>query len=138
MTLQLDTPKSARLSSATCLRTFTAPPPPHTHLSPCTVRCHPLLLSASPAHTTAAQLPAFACRAAVERYEWRVTVSVAAPDCFERPVVMVNGQVQPRLEVTQGNILEVGWEGLAALGGRGAGLLSCRSAGLLSGNGQGA
>lgn len=45
-----------------------------------------------------------------------MAVSVAAPDCFERPVVVVNGQVQPRLEVTQGNILEVGWEGLAALG----------------------
>lgn len=45
--------------------------------------------------------------AQVESWTWRITAEVAAPDCFERPVLLVNGEAQPKLEVTQGNILEV-------------------------------
>ncbi len=52
---------------------------------------------------------------------WRVTVGVAAPDCFERPVLLVNGQLHPTLEVTQGSILEVRIWGVRDP----AGLLGC-------------
>ena len=49
----------------------------------------------------------------VASYEWHVQLGVAAPDCFERVVIMVaNGtgpaQFMPTLEVTQGDMLEVG------------------------------
>lgn len=43
----------------------------------------------------------------VERHVWRVTLGVGAPDCFERPVLLVNGAFQLPLEVTQGSTLEV-------------------------------
>lgn len=42
----------------------------------------------------------------VRKYNWRVTLDVAAPDCFERPVILVNGQLSPTIEVEQGDILQ--------------------------------
>lgn len=49
----------------------------------------------------------------VKKVTWRATYQVAAPDCWERPVILVNGELSPKLEVTQGDILEVngtsGW-----------------------------
>ena len=44
----------------------------------------------------------------VAQYTWRVTLGSRAPDCFERPVLLVNDQFQLPLEVTQGDLLEVG------------------------------
>ncbi len=43
----------------------------------------------------------------VTKVTFRATYETAAPDCFERPVILVNGQLSPKLEVTQGDILEV-------------------------------
>jgi FtsP/CotA-like multicopper oxidase with cupredoxin domain len=43
----------------------------------------------------------------VKKVEWRVPLGVVAPDCFERPAILVNGQLGPTLEVTQGDFLEV-------------------------------
>jgi hypothetical protein len=40
-------------------------------------------------------------------YELRVTTAVAAPDCYQKNVVLVNGQFQPSLEVKQGDTLVV-------------------------------
>lgn len=36
-----------------------------------------------------------------------VTLSVAAPDCWERTVLLVNGELSPTLEVVQGEELQV-------------------------------
>lgn len=36
-----------------------------------------------------------------------VTVGVAAPDCWERTVLLVNGQLSPTLELVQGEELQV-------------------------------
>ena len=43
----------------------------------------------------------------VQRYVWRVTVSNRAPDCFDRPVLLVNDEFGPTLEVNQGDLLEI-------------------------------
>ncbi|KAL4433040.1 hypothetical protein ABPG77_006467 [Micractinium sp. CCAP 211/92] len=43
----------------------------------------------------------------VTKVTFRATYETAAPDCFERPVILVNGQLSPKLEVTQGDILEL-------------------------------
>jgi hypothetical protein len=43
----------------------------------------------------------------VKKVDWRVTLGVVAPDCFERPALLVSGQLGPTLEVTQGDFLEV-------------------------------
>ncbi|GAB4813291.1 hypothetical protein N2152v2_000337 [Parachlorella kessleri] len=43
----------------------------------------------------------------VAQYTWRVTLGSRAPDCFERPVLLVNDQFQLPLEVTQGDLLEI-------------------------------
>jgi hypothetical protein len=43
----------------------------------------------------------------VAKHTWRVTLGLRAPDCYERPVMLVNGQFQLALEVAQGDMLEV-------------------------------
>ncbi|KAK9792751.1 hypothetical protein WJX73_006180 [Symbiochloris irregularis] len=45
--------------------------------------------------------------AAVEHYDWNITLSQGAPDCFQRNIILVNNSFQPVLEVVQGNILEI-------------------------------
>lgn len=40
-------------------------------------------------------------------HTWHVTVGSQAPDCFQRDVLLVNGEFQPLLEVVQGEILKV-------------------------------
>jgi len=52
----------------------------------------------------------------VKRVTWKVTYDVAAPDCWERPVILVNGELSPTLEVEQGQILEVGGVGRRGMG----------------------
>lgn len=44
---------------------------------------------------------------AEDRYEWHVTLASRAPDCFERPVILVNGEFEPALHVTQGDVVEI-------------------------------
>ena len=48
-----------------------------------------------------------AAEAAVRKYDWHVALATGAPDCFERDVILVNGQLSPTLEITQGDTLEV-------------------------------
>lgn len=43
----------------------------------------------------------------VDKYEWHITAGTKAPDCWERQVLLVNGEFQPSLTVTQGDILEI-------------------------------
>ena len=43
----------------------------------------------------------------ISEYTWHVTVGSRAPDCFQRDVILVNGDFQPTLEVNQGGILKV-------------------------------
>lgn len=43
----------------------------------------------------------------VSDYTWHVTVGSRAPDCFQRDVILVNGDFQPTLEVKQGDFLKV-------------------------------
>ncbi|KAK9828854.1 hypothetical protein WJX72_002416 [[Myrmecia] bisecta] len=43
----------------------------------------------------------------IKEYTWRVTVANRAPDCFQRDVLLVDGEFQPALEVTQGDFLKV-------------------------------
>ena len=43
----------------------------------------------------------------VSEYTWHVTVGNHAPDCFQRDVILVNGNFQPTLEVNQGDFLKV-------------------------------
>jgi L-ascorbate oxidase len=43
----------------------------------------------------------------VDKYTWRVTVGNRAPDCFERPVLLVNEEFGPTLEVHQGDLIEI-------------------------------
>lgn len=43
----------------------------------------------------------------VSEYTWHVTVGSRAPDCFQRDVILVNGDFQPTLEVNQGDFLKV-------------------------------
>jgi hypothetical protein len=50
-----------------------------------------------------------AAAATVRKIRWRVHLATGAPDCFERPILLVNGELSPVLEVVQGEILEVGW-----------------------------
>lgn len=45
--------------------------------------------------------------ASVTEYNWHVTLSSQAPDCFQRNVILVNGSFQPTLEVVQGDFLQV-------------------------------
>jgi hypothetical protein len=45
--------------------------------------------------------------APINKYTWRVSVGNRAPDCFERPVLLVNDEFGPTLEVHQGDLLEV-------------------------------
>jgi hypothetical protein len=45
--------------------------------------------------------------APVDKYTWRVTVGNRAPDCFERPVLLINDEFGPILDVHQGDLLEV-------------------------------
>lgn len=40
-------------------------------------------------------------------YKWHVTVGQRAQDCYSRPVLLINGQFQPTLELTAGEELEV-------------------------------
>ena len=83
------------------------------------MRCQAALLLAA-LLAAAAALPAAAAAATpsrrklsqaraprVKKVDWRVTLGVVAPDCFERPALLVNGQLGPTLEVTQGDFLEV-------------------------------
>ena len=44
----------------------------------------------------------------VIEHTWHVTVGSQAPDCFQRDVLLVNGEFQPTLEIFQGDILKVG------------------------------
>ena len=46
-------------------------------------------------------------QAAVVHYDMRITVSQTAPDCFLKPAILVNGQTDYPIEVTQGDTLEV-------------------------------
>lgn len=62
-----------------------------------------LLLAA--ASTVAAARPAGNVPA--HKYDWHVTLGVAAPDCWERQVLLVNGQLGPTLEVVQGEELQL-------------------------------
>ena len=58
-----------------------------------------------------AQSPAFAPAAtltpAVKSYDLHITVASKAPDCFQRDVILINGEFAPTLEVTQNQLLEV-------------------------------
>ena len=40
-------------------------------------------------------------------YDWHVRIQRAAPDCFSKEVIVVNGEFQPSITVRQGNILQV-------------------------------
>ena len=42
------------------------------------------------------------------RYDWHVRLKRAAPDCFAKEVIVVNGEFQPTITVRQGDILQVG------------------------------
>jgi hypothetical protein len=42
------------------------------------------------------------------KYTLDVQPGQLAPDCFSRPVILVNGHFQPTIRVTQGDLLEVG------------------------------
>ncbi|KAK9907756.1 hypothetical protein WJX75_009340 [Coccomyxa subellipsoidea] len=44
---------------------------------------------------------------ATTHYDFDVTVGKGAPDCFEKDVILVNGEYHKQIEVVQGNILEV-------------------------------
>ncbi|CAL8462933.1 g2467 [Coccomyxa elongata] len=44
---------------------------------------------------------------AITHYDFDVTVGQRAPDCFQKDVILVNGEYHKQIEVTQGNILEV-------------------------------
>lgn len=48
-----------------------------------------------------------AAAATVRKIRWRVHLATGAPDCFERPILLVNGELSPVLEVVQGDILEL-------------------------------
>jgi len=67
------------------------------------------VLAPAPAPTpAAAPVPAPAPeKAFVDKYTWRVTVGNRAPDCFERPVLIINDEFGPELDVHQGDLLEV-------------------------------
>jgi L-ascorbate oxidase len=43
----------------------------------------------------------------VKRYDWRISFRKAAPDCFEKNILVVNGRFQPTIRVQRGHILEV-------------------------------
>lgn len=43
----------------------------------------------------------------ISNYDWHVTVKLAAPDCFAKDVVLVNGEFQPAIRVRQGDVLQV-------------------------------
>ena len=45
--------------------------------------------------------------ATVVKYDWHVRIKRAAPDCFSKEVIVVNGEFQPSITVRQGNILQV-------------------------------
>ena len=45
--------------------------------------------------------------ATVVSYEWHVRIKRAAPDCFSKEVIVVNGEFQPSITVRQGNVLQV-------------------------------
>lgn len=45
----------------------------------------------------------------VKEYTWHVTVDSQAPDCFQRDVILINGDFQPTVEVVQGDFLKVGF-----------------------------
>jgi hypothetical protein len=40
-------------------------------------------------------------------YKWHITVDKRAQDCYTRPVLLVNGEFQPTLELVAGEELEV-------------------------------
>ena len=46
-------------------------------------------------------------KAAVTAYELHATLQLAAPDCFAKDVIVVNGEFQPTIRVRQGDILQV-------------------------------
>ena len=43
----------------------------------------------------------------VVSYDWHVRLKRAAPDCFSKEIITVNGEFQPTITVRQGNILQV-------------------------------
>lgn len=45
--------------------------------------------------------------APVRQQTWTVTVGDGGPDCFPRPVILVNDTFMPTLEVTEGDLLEL-------------------------------
>lgn len=45
--------------------------------------------------------------APVKKFEFRVTAGPLSPDCFERPVLLVNNQLSPTIDINQGDILQV-------------------------------
>lgn len=72
---------------------------------------HSRLLSqvAEPPMSEISSSEVVAAAATVRKIRWRVHLATGAPDCFERPILLVNGELSPVLEVVQGDILEVGW-----------------------------
>ena len=46
--------------------------------------------------------------AAVASYDWHAVLRNAAPDCFNKEIVTMNGEFQPEIRLRQGDTLEVG------------------------------
>jgi hypothetical protein len=44
---------------------------------------------------------------AVTSYVWRLSLSTGSPSCYERAIILVNGEFRPSLEVVQGELVEV-------------------------------
>ena len=40
-------------------------------------------------------------------YDWHVTLKHAAPDCFAKEIILVNGVFQPTITIRQGDVLQV-------------------------------
>lgn len=62
-----------------------------------------------------AQAPAPSLQPAVRHYDLNVTLVRGAPDCFEKTLLLANGQWGFPIEVTQGEILEVGFFFLSSM-----------------------
>ena len=66
-----------------------------------------VLAAAAPQLATARRELRQEAPAAEKYYEFRITTARQAPDCFEKNVILVNGQFQPSIEVKQGEVLVV-------------------------------
>ncbi len=63
--------------------------------------------AAPAADSGAAAGPAASLHPATRRYEMNVSLSRAAPDCFQKTLILANDQFGFLIEVTQGEVLEV-------------------------------